>query len=96
MNLLITILVGIGISYVLSQLKKFTQSVQGQISCIAIYIIEIFQCIFAKSIRIFSKNGFISIILMIFLPFVILCIFYILSGVIKSKKNINDIKKVEE
>lgn len=59
----------IGIVIVLSRFKQLRQSSQGEIFCAVMYIIEILQCVFKQTIRIFSKNAVFSVILMIFIPF---------------------------
>lgn len=94
MNILVTIILGIGLAFGTAQLKKFRQSVQGEIFCVAMYIIIALQCIWNHTIRIFSSNAIVSVIIMLILPFVIFFLYTILSTFIKSKKN--EISKKDE
>lgn len=88
-----TIVVGIVLIVALSRLKQLRQSAQGEIFCGVMFVIEILQCVFRHTIRIFSKNAVFSVILMILLPFVILFAYYAVSGIINQKKNQNSDEK---
>ena len=90
MNLIITIILGFVIAFATSQLRKYRQPVQARIFCIAMYVLEVLQCIFVRSIRLFTRNACISIILMIILPFIVLFIFYTVCGIKQSKKSANE------
>lgn len=82
----LTIAIGIVLVILLSCLKQVKKSVQGEIFCGAMLVIEILQCCFEGTIRIFSQNAFLSVIIMILLPFVILFAYYVISGIIAEKK----------
>lgn len=82
----LTISIGIILVILLSRLKQVKKSVQGEIFCGAMVVIEILQCCFEGTVRIFSQNAFLSVIIMILLPFVILFAYYAISGIIAEKK----------
>lgn len=95
MNYFISIIAGIVLVIVISSFKKLRQIVQGEIFCLALYIIEIIQCIISKTIRIYSHNVILSIIILILIPFVILFSYYLIIEIIKSK-TISKTQKIEE
>lgn len=94
MILLINLVLGIILAFVTSSLKKYRETVQGEIFCGLFYLIEVLECVFKHSIRIYSGNILISIIIIILLPFIIFFIYSILKRIIESKVKSN--KKVEE
>lgn len=85
--MIFTIIIGIVLVIVLSRFKQLRQSAQDEIFCAVMYVIEILQCVFKQTIRIFSKNAVFSVILMILIPFVILFVYYAISQIIKQKKS---------
>lgn len=85
MLLLINIVIGIALAFGTSCLKKFRETVQGEIFCGVFYLIEIMECIFRHTIRIYSRSAVFSIIIIILLPFVIFFIYTVLKGIIETK-----------
>ena len=85
MLLLINIVIGIVLAFGTSCLKKFRETVQGEIFCGFFYLLEILECIFKHTIRIYSRSAVFSIIIIILLPFVIFFIYTVLKGIIETK-----------
>lgn len=86
MLLLINIVIGIVLAFGTSCLKKIRENVQGEIFCGIFYLIEIMECIFRHTVKIYSRSAVFSIIIMILLPFIIFFIYIILKGIIESKR----------
>lgn len=82
----LTIIIEIVLVILLSRLKQVKKSVQGEIFYGAMVVIEILQCCFEGTVRIFSQNAFLSVAIMILLPFIILFAYYAISGIIAEKK----------
>ena len=95
MNFIITVVLGIILLVGISRIKQLKQSIQGEIFCAALIAIELIQCIIAGTVRIFSRNAFISIIFMILLPFVILCVYFVIVEIKKTQNNKSD-NKIED
>lgn len=87
MNFIITVVLGIILLVAISRFKQLKQTIQGEIFCAALIVIELIQCIIAGTVRIFNHNAFVSIIFMILIPFVMLCVYFM---VIELKKNQNN------
>lgn len=91
MLLIINIAVGVILAFGTSRLKKFRETVQGELFCATFYLIEILECILKRTVRIYSPNAIISIIIIVLLPFIIFFIYHALKGIIESKmKNKNN------
>lgn len=91
MILIINIVVGIILAFFTSLLKKFRETVQSEIFCASLYLLEIIECISKRTVRIYSTNSFISIIIIILLPFIIFFIYHAVKGIIEPRmKNKNN------
>lgn len=85
MILFINILIGFVLAFGTSRLNQLKESVQGEIFCGAFYLLEIIECIFKHTIKIYINSVIISIILLIILPFMIFFVFYAIKSIRNSK-----------
>lgn len=84
MNLFITLIIGIILAFVIHKMDMITKKKQGTIFSCSIYALEIFLCIIRRRINIYANNTFISVIVMLILPFLILFAYYTISELIKK------------
>mgnify|MGYP003471441222 CR=1 FL=1 len=84
--MIFTTILGIILLFFIHSIKKFTITFQGKIFCLVMWIIEIVQCLLRKSINLFFKNGFLSIISMILFPILLLSIYHLFKSYLETKK----------
>ena len=83
--MILTIIIGFLVAFLTSRLTKLKDSAQGGIYGVIMYLFEATLCIIKKTVKIYSSNAIISIVLMIVIPFVILFVFYLVSTIIDVK-----------
>ena len=83
--MILTIVVGFLIAFITFRLDKLKESVRAEIFCVIMYLFEVLQCVIKKTVKIYSNNAIISIVLMIVIPFVILFVFYLINTLIDVK-----------
>lgn len=83
--MIFTIIIGFLVAFLTSRLTKLKDSAQGGIYGVIMYLFEATLCIIKKTVKIYSNNAIISIILMLVIPFIILFVFYIVTSIIDLK-----------
>lgn len=83
--MILTIIIGFLVAFLTSRLTKLKDSAQGGIYGVIMYLFEATLCIIKKTVKIYSNNAIISIVLMIVIPFIILFVFYIVISIIDLK-----------
>lgn len=87
MLLIINIIIGGILITGISMLKKYRESAQAKLFCSAFYLIQILECIFTHTIRIYTNGLIFSLIIILVLPFVIFFAYYVIKEVLKAKEN---------
>lgn len=84
--MIFTTISGIILLFFIHSIKKFTTTFQEKVFCLVMWVVEIIQCLLRKSINLFCKNGFFSIILMILFPILLLSIYHLFKSYLETKK----------